>query len=93
MDNQVALEVVAAELKKLRAKSYAELQPLTKAVIDKEVLGSDGKKYAVEIQAVWDDKKHKNLRVLCLVDDGGWRAFMPLSDAFIIAPDGSFVGE
>jgi hypothetical protein len=23
------------------------------------------------------------------IDDGGWRAFLPLTDDFIIAPDGS----
>jgi hypothetical protein len=27
------------------------------------------------------------------IDDGGWRAFLPWTDSFIIAPDGSFVGE
>ena len=27
------------------------------------------------------------------IDDGGLRAFAPLSDDFIMAPDGSFVGE
>jgi len=27
------------------------------------------------------------------IDDGGCRAFFPLSDCFIKAPDGSLVGE
>jgi hypothetical protein len=27
------------------------------------------------------------------IDDGGWRSFAPLADDFIVAPDGSFVGE
>jgi hypothetical protein len=27
------------------------------------------------------------------VDDGGWRAFVPVTDDFMIAPDGSFVDE
>jgi len=27
------------------------------------------------------------------IDDGGLRAFMPLCDDFIIAPNGRFVGE
>jgi hypothetical protein len=31
--------------------------------------------------------------VLASIDDGGWSAFIPLTDDFIIAPDGSFVGE
>jgi hypothetical protein len=31
--------------------------------------------------------------VFVQIDDGGWRAFTPMSDSFIIAPDGSFVGD
>jgi hypothetical protein len=27
------------------------------------------------------------------IDDGGVRALMPLGESFILAPDGSFVGE
>jgi hypothetical protein len=27
------------------------------------------------------------------IDDYGWRAFVPLTDDFIMAPNGSFVGE
>jgi hypothetical protein len=31
--------------------------------------------------------------VIVAIDDGRWRAFSPLSVDFIMAPDGSFVGE
>jgi len=34
-----------------------------------------------------------DVRVLVAVDDGGMYAFKPLTDSFILAPDGSFVGE
>ena len=34
-----------------------------------------------------------NVRVIGSIDDGGWRAFVPLSDSFIKAADGRFVGE
>jgi hypothetical protein len=27
------------------------------------------------------------------IDDGGWRAFVPISRSFIKSADGSFVGE
>jgi len=27
------------------------------------------------------------------IDDGGLRAFFPITDSFIVAQDGSFVGE
>jgi hypothetical protein len=32
-------------------------------------------------------------KVAISIDDGGWRAFVPLTDAFIMASNGSFVGE
>ena len=46
-----------------------------------------------EAQGFWDDETRRSLRVSVNVDDGGWRAFAPLSSGFIRAPDGSFVGE
>jgi len=30
---------------------------------------------------------------LVSIDDGGWRAFFPTTESFIMAPNGSFVGE
>jgi hypothetical protein len=41
----------------------------------------------------WDGREEENLRVIAAIDDGGWRALSPLSEDFIVAPDGSFVGE
>jgi hypothetical protein len=38
-------------------------------------------------------KKRDNIRVLASIDDGGTRAFHPVTCDFIKAPDGSFVGE
>ena len=58
-----------------------------------EMAGASGTEYQVEISAFWDSGKPGNLRVCARVDDGGWRAFKPLSVDFIIAPDGTFVGE
>lgn len=58
-----------------------------------EVTGPSGVVYQVEVEAFWDDRKRRDLRVLASIDDGGWRAFSPLCDDFIIATDGSFVGE
>jgi hypothetical protein len=57
------------------------------------MVGVSGTRYQVEITAFWDSGKPGNLRVLAAIDDGGWRAFKPLSTDFIMAPDGSFVGE
>ena len=60
----------------------------------RKVVAESGVQYQVEVQAFWDDPHQpRNLRVMIAVDDGGWRAFSPLSKDFVVAPDGSFVGE
>ena len=94
MDQAEALSIVEAELAKLRQATYAELADrLLGKQETLERLGATGARYQVEIQAFWDDKRKGNLRVCAAIDDGGWRAFVPLSVDFIRAPDGSFVGE
>ena len=52
-----------------------------------------GTKYQIEIAAAWDDDRGGNLRVLGMVDDGGLRALAPLSEDFLVGPDGALVGE
>lgn len=81
---------VLADLRKL---SYDECRQLMNASSTREVRGRDGKAYQVEIQTFWDGGKDGNVRVMVAVSDGGFRDFKPWCRAFIIAPDGSFVGE
>ncbi len=58
------------------------------------VVGTSGVTYQVEIQAWWDSGGRPNLLVIVGVDDGGWRSsFSQVNRAFIMANDGSFVGE
>jgi hypothetical protein len=52
-----------------------------------------GTECQVEINAFWDDHPGGNIRVLFAIDDGGWRACLPVTDDFIITRDGTFVGE
>jgi len=94
MDRAEALSIAHAELAELRQETYARLvDRLLDKQEDFERLGTGGMRYSVELQAFWDDKPHENLRVSAAVDDGGLRSFAPLTADFIVAPDGSFVGE
>ena len=94
MDKAEARTIASNEMSSLRARSWVELRdrylhnPETV-----EVDGPSGTTYQVKTHAVWDGKKDGDLRMFVEVDDGGWRAFVPLSESFIMAPDGSFVGE
>jgi hypothetical protein len=94
MNELVANALIQIELQRLRASSYQELASAVGKVETKEVVGEDGITYQLETQVFWDGKKGADIRVMVSCDDGrGWRAFVPLSDDFIVRPDGSFVGE
>ena len=93
MDKVEAKRLLEAAVAELRAKSRVELERLIGAPDAYEVQGKSGKTYQMEKQAFWDDKKGQDLRVLVSIDDGGWRALAPMGYSFIMAPDGSFVGE
>jgi hypothetical protein len=49
--------------------------------------------YQLEFSVVWDGRPGGDVHVLGAIDDGRWRAFVPLTRDFIKAADGSFVGE
>ena len=93
MNNEEAIALLEQELARFRAEPYAELVGrTTTGPVDLTRTAPSGRTYQVEIQVVWDGRPGGNIRVLGAVDDGGWRAFMPLTRDFIKAPDGS-VGE
>ena len=93
MDNAEARAVLLKESAKYRAKTYADLQSLLGRQDTYEVSGPSGVVYQLEIQAFWDDKPNDVLRVRAAIDDGGIRAYMPMIEDFLIAADGTFVGE
>jgi hypothetical protein len=96
VDKQEALGVLERRLSKLRLESYSDLVAEWLDRSDLEQLpGQSGVVCQVKVEGDWDDPGQQggNLRILGLIDDGGWRAFAPLTDSFIVAPDGSFIGE
>jgi hypothetical protein len=42
----------------------------------------------LEIQCFWDDRADGDIRVMGSIDDGGWRAFVPITDGFMMTPEG-----
>jgi len=80
---------------KYRARAYSELVALVGKPTTVEVTTSSGTWYQIEIQALWDDPRSNNrvLRIAGAIDDGGIRAYFPLTDSFLLAPTGELVGE
>jgi hypothetical protein len=95
MNNAEAKAVLEAELAKYRTKPYRELVALIGKSQRTEITAPSGAWYQIAVQTLWDDPKKPNdvLRVAGAVDDGGIRAYMPLTDSFLVTPTGEFVGE
>ena len=94
MDKNEARSVLVEHLLSYRARSYADLVANIGHAGCVEIRGPTGTAYQVEVDIVWDDKPNGDVRVLAGIDDGTFRAaFSPLTDDFIKAPDGTFVGE
>jgi hypothetical protein len=51
-----------------------------------EVSGPTGTRYGVEVQFLWDDKEKQTIRILGSIDDGGLRAFFPMTESLLISP-------
>lgn len=94
MDSDRAVQLLERELASFRDESYAALvRRIPDRSLEYERSAADGTTYQVEVQFFWDDQPGGNVRVMGSIDDGGWRALLPLTRSFIKAADGSFVGE
>jgi hypothetical protein len=92
MDNAEATALLTREMSRYRAMSYAELVLLLDETQHIDIEGPSGTEYQVEVEVMWDGPKG-DLLVIGAVDDGGWRAYSPLTVSFILRSDGTFVGE
>jgi hypothetical protein len=86
MDKSEAQKILDEQLE--RFGNYVEPVPLveSKRVENFEVCGASGTKYQIEVQFFWDDKPRGANRVSCSIDDGGVRAFVPLTRTLLICP-------
>lgn len=95
VNEKEATRVLDGVVAELRREPYTTLVARYLDESDgRTVVAESGVEYQVEVQGLWDRPRQPgNLRVIISIDDGGWRAFSPLSTDFIVASDGSFVGE
>lgn len=93
MDKNEAQGMLEGELDLYRKKTYVELVELIGEIFAYEIEAPSGRPYQIEIQMRWDLKEGGEIRVLGSVDDGGWRAFFPLTHGFLMNPAGEIIGE
>jgi hypothetical protein len=93
MDPIEALRVLSIEAKKYAGRTHAELSSLVEQPQHLEVTGPRGVTFQIEVSATWDHKSGETLRLFFSVDDGGARAFLPLTRDALIQPGEAFDGE
>jgi len=87
MDNSEAKEILSSFLSVETGKGYSALRALVlqKHIESFEAPGPSGALYKIEFQYFWDDKPEDVIRVIGAIDDGGFRAYCPLSMSELLA--------
>jgi hypothetical protein len=95
MDTNEARSILSEHLVRYRASSYEELAALASEgrIETLEAAAPTGNRYQIEVQFLWDGRPNGKVRVVGSIDDGGIRAFFPMTDAFVVGPEGRPVGE
>jgi len=93
MDNEEARAILERHLASWCDRSWSDLRALIGDPDVREETGPSGVRYQIQIRPVWDDAVDGDIRVLGAIDDGWWRAFVPLCADLIKRPDGTFVDE
>jgi hypothetical protein len=91
MDKTEAQSILTKELTEFAARTYNEIVTLIKRPEVKNVIGKSGANYQIDVNVFWDSKPDGNLRIMASIDDGGWRAFVPVTDSLIMKPDGTLL--
>jgi hypothetical protein len=95
MDKKEAYSVLGQQMATYRTRSYAVLAAWARdrRIDTPAAVAPSGKQYQVEVQFLWDNKPDGDVRVFGSIDDGGERVLVPLTDCFVVNPEGKFVGE
>ena len=87
MNHQEARQLIREELSLHKEKNYADLVKLIDEEFHYEKQGPSGAQYQIEIRILWDSMPNGAIRVLGSIDDGGWRAFFPMTDSILKYPE------
>jgi hypothetical protein len=86
MDKDEARRLLHQQLDLLEAAGYAALRGQIGLLEATEHTGESGRAYQIEIEVFWDHQPDGAIRILGSVDDGGWRAFVPLTESRLVQP-------
>ena len=93
MDKPEARAIAETDLEYYRAMPYEELARKIGHAESFERVSERSEPYQIEFDFFYDDHETGNIRVAGIVSYSGWTDFFPVSNDFIIAPNGEFIGE
>ena len=94
MNKQEYIEELNELIPKYKKRTYDEWKM---RVVNKlgpehiEYKNKDNVDLQVVVDQFWDDKRKETIRITFAIDDGGWRAFLPVCLSEIINPDNTYV--
>ena len=91
MNKTEAKSLLGNGLHALAGRSFGKLVAMIGHADVKNIQGTSGANYQIELNVFWDSKPEGDLRIIGSIDDGGWRAFVPLTESLIIKRDGKLV--
>jgi hypothetical protein len=86
MNEQEARDELRKVLDDLEASGYGSLRNRIDTNQAFETEAASGRAYQLEVTIVWDHKPDGAIRVLGSIDDGGLRAFFPLTESRLVEP-------
>jgi hypothetical protein len=89
MNKPEAQSLLTRHLARWRQCSHRELVELLGNQGCDEVIGPSGAAYQIEVDVLWDSKPQGLVRVVGSIDHGGLSAFCPITDSFIVVPEGT----
>ena len=93
VDTNEACSVLRAHLTRYEECSYPELRELLGRVEHADVAGPSGMVYRIDVHAIWSDREGGDLWVMARIEDPDRPASRPLTDSFLMRPDGTLASE
>ena len=82
-----ARELLSTALGSWTSRGHTELARQDGYRESVRVKGGSGTIYQIQIQIVWDGPPKGDIRVNANMDDGGWRAILPVADSSLVSND------
>ena len=76
-----------------RELPYSELVSRIEKIETLQVTRPEAAPWQLEFQFYWDSEPGGAVRVMGSIDDGGIRAYFPVTDSFIKDANGAYIGE